>query len=201
MFVFSVLLLCYQMDFQKTVSIEEYNELNKKYNELQKYCDNFNFIHQTDIDKIILLTKEETQKHKLTVIENMFRRFGTEIFFRVRDEIKTECLDLSEDQQEEVVNHVIRIIHILLNDIVGGFNEREEHEKQNEILKLIERKKTTKTLGYKKFKFQSSDIDYEEILKNITKEKDEKINELQNQLKELQHNSAELLEKINKMLE
>ena len=189
------------MDFQKTVSIEEYNELNKKYNELQKYCDNFNFIHQTDIDKIILLTKEETQKHKLTVIENMFRRFGTEIFFRVRDEIKTECLDLSEDQQEEVVNHVIRIINILLNDIVGGFNEREEHEKQNEILKLIERKKTTKTLGYKKFKFQSSDIDYEEILKDITKEKDEKINELQNQLKELQHNSAELLEKINKMLE
>lgn len=189
------------MDFQKTVSIEEYNELNKKYNELQKYCDNFNFIHQTDIDKIILLTKEETQKHKLTVIENMFRRFGTEIFFRVRDEIKTECLDLSEDQQEEVVNHVIRIINILLNDIVGGFNEREEHEKQNEILKLIERKKTTKTLEYKKFKFQSSDIDYEEILKDITKEKDEKINELQNQLKELQHNSAELLEKINKMLE
>ena len=35
MFVFSVLLLCYQMDSQKTVSIEEYNELNKKYNELQ----------------------------------------------------------------------------------------------------------------------------------------------------------------------
>ena len=186
------------MDSQKTVSIEEYNELNKKYNELQKHCDNFNFIHQTDIDKIILLTKEETQKRKLMVIESMFHRFGIEIFFRVRDEIKTECPDLSEDQQKKVVNHVIRTINILLNDIVG---EREDYDKQREILKLIERKKTTKTLGYKKFKFQSIDIDYEEILKDITKEKDEKINELQNQLKELQHNSTELLEKINKMIE
>lgn len=187
------------MDSQKTVSIEEYNELNEKYNELQKCCDNFNIIHQTDIDRIILLTKEETQKRKLMVIESMFRRFGVEIFFRVRDEIKTECPDLSEDQQKEVVNHVIRTINMLLYDIIGGINEREEHEKQNEILKLINRKR--KTIGYQRFKFQSSDIDYEEILKDITKEKDKKINELQNQLKELQINSTELLEKINKMLE
>lgn len=189
------------MDSQKTVSIEEYNELNKKYNELQKDYDHLNNIYQTDIDKIILLTEDEKRRRKLCVIDNMFRRFGMEIFFRVRDEIKTECPDLSENQQNEAVKHVIRTINMLLSDIVGGIDETEEHAKQSEILKLIERKKTTKTIGYKKFKFQSIDIDYEEILKDITKEKNEKINDLQNQLKELQINITELLEQINKMLE
>ena len=189
------------MDSQKTVSIEEYNELNKKYNELQKDYNHLNTTCNSYIDRIILLKEDKNQKHKLNTINSMFRRFGVEIFFKIRDNIKTECPDLSEDQQKDVVNYVIRTINMLLDDIVGGINTREEHDRQNEILKLIERKKTTKTLGYKKFKFQSIDIDYEEILKDITKEKDEKINELQNQLKELQHNSAELLEKINKMLE
>ena len=189
------------MNSQKTVSIEEYNELNKKYNELQKDYDHLNTRCNSYIDRIILIEEDKNKSHKLCTIDSMFRRFGVEIFFRVRDEIKTECPDLSEDQQKEVVNYVIRIINNLLYDIVGGSNEREEHDRQNEILKLINRRKTTKTLGYKKFKFQSIDIDYDEILKDITKEKDEKINELQNQLKELQHNSAELLEKINKMLE
>lgn len=187
------------MDSQKTVTIEEFNELNEKYNKLQKDYDHLNNIHQSDIDKIILLKEDEKRGYKLFVIDNMFRRFGTEIFFRVRDEIKIECPDLSEDQQKEVVNHVIRTINMLLYDIVVGINEREEHDRQNEILKLIDRRK--RTTGYQRFKFQSIDIDYEEFLKDITKEKDEKINELQNQLKELQQNSTKLLEKINKMLE
>lgn len=187
------------MDSQKTVSIEEFNELNKKYNELQKDYNHLNTTCNSYIDRIILLTENKKLSDKLRTIDIMFRRFGTEIFFRVRDEIKTECPDLSEDQQKEVVNYVIRTINMLLYDIVGGINEREEHDRQKEILKLIERRK--RTTGYQRFKFQSCDIDYEDILKDITKEKDEKINELQNQLKELQHNSTELLEKINKMLE